>query len=250
MNTLWLPDRRKPRNHSRNSLRSVGSGPRGRRFKSSRPDHFLEHSRNSDRWVTRFLLRISTVESSARRFKSLARSRLFGVSNLSGIGIIGPHGPWAIKDYPFTLPDTVLSGTPCGAGDPSVDPAVTTMTSPRGPEQRSEILRRAAQAPAWAKHRGNGQEEGRENREAANALVASGVARPASGRRAAAGRWVDTMCRAAGGDRALVGRRLAPDEEELNGTEQCLTSRAVRRPPLYLSAPMTAGRGGRQPRPD
>jgi hypothetical protein len=27
MNTLWLPDRRKPRNHSRNSLRSVGSGP-------------------------------------------------------------------------------------------------------------------------------------------------------------------------------------------------------------------------------
>ena len=36
--TQALPEFKKPQNHSRNSLRQVGSGPRGRWFESTRPD--------------------------------------------------------------------------------------------------------------------------------------------------------------------------------------------------------------------
>ena len=68
----------------------LGSGPRGRRFKSSRPDQFLRNSRNSVCRCTRFLLRIPVAEPSGLRFKHTSRSKLFEIIDLRRIEVIRP----------------------------------------------------------------------------------------------------------------------------------------------------------------
>jgi len=82
--TRWLPEVRKPQDHSEKSICSVGSGPRGRWFESTRPDQFLQKSSETCRVQSGsslgFDAQIASREPSAPYFKRRSSEELFDIS--------------------------------------------------------------------------------------------------------------------------------------------------------------------------
>src|SRR5712691_7977172 len=105
--TRSLPEVENSPNHSRKSPRKIGSGPRGRRFKSSRPDQFLRTKKTAKSSLpghsVPLTVRRAGTECSALQIPP--SSRIVRDFSPASLATRPSRDLYEAKRYPSTLPD-------------------------------------------------------------------------------------------------------------------------------------------------